>query len=91
MTATRSHALTVPIQALTVREFDVAGLTKKEEREGVFVIQDGTVSFRPVRTGIIGAIDIEILEGLVENEEIVTGSFQALRTLQESARIRIEP
>jgi HlyD family secretion protein len=86
----RARVLTVPIQALTVREFDVPGQLKKEEREGVFVIDNGVVHFRAVKTGIVGTTDIEITEGLKEGEEIVTGSFQALRTLQENARVRIE-
>ena len=59
-------------------------------REGVFVIDNGVVHFRAVKTGIVGTTDIEITEGLSEGEEIVTGSFQALRTLQENARVRIE-
>ena len=90
VTATRSKVLTIPIQALTVREFDVPGATKKEEREGVFVIDNGVVHFRVVKTGIVGTTDIEIVEGLNEGEELVTGNFQALRTLQENARVRIE-
>ena len=90
VTATRSQVLTIPIQAITVREFDVPGEMKKEEREGVYVINNGVVLFRAVKTGIVGTTDIEITEGLNAGEEIVTGNFQALRTLQDNARIRIE-
>jgi HlyD family secretion protein len=90
VTATRSKVLTIPIQAITVREFDVPGEMKKEEREGVYVINNGVVLFRAVKTGIVGTTDIEITEGLNDGEEIVTGNFQALRTLQDNTRIRIE-
>ena len=90
VTATRAHVLTVPIQALTVREFDVPGQPKKEEREGVFTIKNGIVQFRTVKTGIVGTTDIEITEGVDEGEEIVTGPFQALRTLKDSSRVKIE-
>jgi len=100
-TATRQHTLTVPIQALTVRQrgdleapdknkgvqaaskIDPgAGNAKKEELQGVFVVSNGTAEFRPVETGITGATDIEILSGLSEGDQIVTGSYKVIRTLR---------
>ncbi len=106
VTATRKQAVTVPIQAITVREFDpdlkaakdvkdvkaTASDSKKKkvEQEGVFVIQNNVATFRRLKTGIVGATDIEILDGIAENEEIVTGTFQVLRTLQDNTRIKPE-
>ncbi len=95
VTANRKQAVTVPIQAITVREFDAAATAtdnkkKKVEQEGVFVIQNGVASFRRIKTGIIGATDIEVLDGIAENEEIVTGTFQVLRTLKDNTRIKVE-
>ena len=63
---------------------------KKVEKEGVFVINNGVAFFRPVKTGITGTTDIEILEGLAENDQIVTGPYQVLRTLRDSTRVKIE-
>lgn len=63
---------------------------KKIEKEGVFTLKDGVALFREVKTGITGTTDIEILEGLSENDEIVTGPYQVLRTLKDNARIKIE-
>ena len=63
---------------------------KKVEKEGVFTLKDGMALFRQVKTGVTGTTDIEILEGLAENDEIVTGPYQVLRTLKDSARIKIE-
>ena len=63
---------------------------KKVEKEGVFVINNGVAFFRPVKTGITGTTDIEILEGLAENDQIVTGPYQVLRTLKDSTRVKIE-
>jgi HlyD family secretion protein len=98
VTATRQQVITVPIQAITVREFDEEGKPsgpdnkkKKIEQEGVFVLKNGVATFRRIKTGIIGATEIEILDGLTENEEIVTGTFQVLRTLQDNARTKVEP
>src|SRR2546427_8198001 len=63
---------------------------KKVEKEGVFVINNGVAFFRPVKTGITGTTDIEIVEGLTENEQIVTGPYQVLRTLADNARVKIQ-
>ena len=59
-----------------------------EERDGVFVVQDRTATFTPVKTGIMGDAEIEILEGLTEGQEIVTGSYRTLRQLEDEARIK---
>jgi len=94
LTATRQQILTAPIQALTIREFDAAdpapGSKKKVEKEGVFVLKNGVAFFRAVKTGITGTTDIEILDGLVEGDQIVTGPYQVLRTLKDNTRIKIE-
>src|SRR5215469_1828297 len=99
VTATRQKILTVPIQALTIREFDAdpdavkkdtANNKKKIEKEGVFTLKAGVALFRPVKTGITGTTDIEILEGLAENDNVVTGPYQVLRTLQDNTRIKID-
>src|SRR5262245_12471694 len=96
VTATRQVVLTVPIQSLTIREFDndstnAADKTKKKiEKEGVFTIKNGLALFRQVKTGITGTTDIEITDGLAENDEIVIGPYQVLRTLKDNSRIKLE-
>jgi HlyD family secretion protein len=64
--------------------------TKLEEKEGVFLIQDGKAVFKAVKTGIIGDTDIEITEGVKDGEEIVTGSYRTLRTLRNEALLKVE-
>jgi len=61
-----------------------------EEKEGVFVVSKGQVQFKPVKTGIIGETDIEVVQGLSPGDEIVTGSYKTLRTLKDKARIKVE-
>ncbi len=61
-----------------------------EEKDGVFVVAQGKSAFRPVKTGILGDTDVEVLEGLKDGEEIVTGTYKALRTLKDGARLKIE-
>ncbi len=62
----------------------------KEEIQGVFVISGEKAVFRKVETGITGATDIEILSGLNEGDQIVTGSFKVIRTLRNQAPIKVE-
>ena len=63
---------------------------KLDERDGVFVITSNKAAFRPVKTGILGETDVEILDGLKEGDEIVTGSYKTLRTLKDGASLKVE-
>ena len=106
VTATRQNAIAVPIQALTIRqrrEVEEAGANGKEkalaatpsskekgEMQGLFVIKNGRGVFRPVETGIMGTTDVEILKGLEPGEEIVTGSYKALRTMKNNAKLKVD-
>jgi HlyD family secretion protein len=63
----------------------------KKELEGVFVINKNNVArFRNVKTGITGESEIEVLENLKDGEEIVSGSFQTLRTIKDGAVVKID-
>ncbi len=61
-----------------------------QEKDGVFVVADRQARFRAVTTGIVGETDMEIVSGLKEGEEIVTGSYKTLRTLKDGAKIKPE-
>jgi HlyD family secretion protein len=61
-----------------------------EEKEGVFLVGQGQARFKPVKTGITGETDIEVVDGLAAGDEIVTGSYKTLRTLKDKAKIKIE-
>jgi len=62
----------------------------KAEIQGVFVIRNHKAEFVPASTGIAGTTDIEVLQGLKEGDEIVTGSFKVLRTLRPGASVKID-
>jgi HlyD family secretion protein len=108
-TATRQRTLTIPIQALTIRQKGdleakpkngadpqpvkldpAAEKARKEEIQGVFVIAGGKAEFRKVETGITGATDIEVVNGLKDGDEIVTGSYQVIRTIRNEAQVKID-
>ncbi|MGJ5814070.1 efflux RND transporter periplasmic adaptor subunit [Paludibaculum fermentans] len=62
----------------------------KEELQGVFVVKNGAAEFREVKTGITGATDIEVVSGLKEGEEIITGSYKIIRTLRNQAKVKVD-
>jgi HlyD family secretion protein len=112
-TATRSNAVAIPIQALTIRtrrelvetEKNSSGATLateksalsadakdkgKEELQGAFVLKNGRAIFVPVQTGIMGTTDVEVLKGLGPGEEIVTGSYEVLRSLKTGTKVKVD-
>jgi HlyD family secretion protein len=63
----------------------------KVEVQGVFVVRNKRAFFVPVQTGITAVSDIEITGGgLKESDEIVTGSYRALRTLKPGAKVKVD-
>ena len=66
------------------------GDPKKDEIQGVFVVNGKKAVFRPVETGITGVTDIEITKGLLKGDEIVIGSYKALRTLKPEASVKVD-
>jgi len=67
-----------------------AGDPKKDDVQGVFVVNGKKAVFRPVETGISGVTDIEITKGLQAGDEIVIGSYKALRTLKPEASVKVD-
>jgi len=63
---------------------------QKQDVQGVFVIRDKKAEFVPVTTGIAGTSDIEVLNGLKEGDEVITGSYKVLRTLRSGSGIKID-
>jgi HlyD family secretion protein len=66
------------------------GDPKKDEVQGVFVVNGKKAVFRPVDTGIAGVTDIEITKGLQPGDEIVVGSYKALRTLKPESSVKVD-
>ena len=65
-------------------------LEKNPEVQGVFVVRNKRAAFVPIATGITGVTDIEVVSGLQEGDEIVTGSYKTLRTLKPDARVKVD-
>jgi len=54
------------------------------------VVNGPKVEFRKVETGITGATEIEVTSGLNPGDQIVTGSYQTIRTIKNGAAIKID-
>ena len=65
---------------------------KPDVTQGVYVLSNSggklRADFVPVTTGVTGATDIEVLSGLKQGDEIVTGRYQILRTRRSGAVVR---
>jgi len=71
----------------------VQARVKPETVQGVYLISKNAkgnliVDFVPVTTGITGSTDIEVLGGLKEGDEIVTGRYKVLRTLASGTKVK---
>jgi HlyD family secretion protein len=91
VTARRQDVLAIPIQSLVVRSVaDDSASDGVVEREGVFVVREGTATFVPVRVGISGDRFFEVLSGLEAGDRVVSGSYEALRDLSDGAAVKVE-
>jgi HlyD family secretion protein len=103
-TKTNDSALSVPIQSVALRTVDQLRMEgeDREDAEGrfkpdrdgfveiVFCIEEGKAIAKQVETGIQSDELIEILEGLEEGDEIVTGSYRAIsKDLNNGAMVTI--
>jgi HlyD family secretion protein len=90
ITGSRSKALAIPIQALVVREKPGVAGGKPVDEEGVFINDNGAAKFAPVTTGLSGEAAIEVLTGVKEGQQIVTGPFRALRDIKDGTKVKEE-
>ncbi|MGB3092784.1 MAG: efflux RND transporter periplasmic adaptor subunit [Candidatus Zixiibacteriota bacterium] len=115
-TDSRTDVLSVPIQAVVMREEKSDTLTEegeekegavastdsgsvkdekkgkkkeKEEAEGIFLVVDGRSKFVQVATGIADQQNIEIVSGIDEDDQVVTGSYKILRTLKDGDKVKV--
>ena len=64
---------------------------KREEVEGVFLMRDGKAVFVLVKTGIAGERYLEVLSGLQEGDQVITGPFDSVRGMYEGDAVKTAP
>ena len=103
-TAHTANTLSLPIQALVMHsaenesgkgkvEAASAPAPKAAPQQGVYIVEKDSkgmlrAKFVAVTTGITGATDIEVLGGLKEGDEIVSGPFKTLRGLKNGSLLK---
>ena len=91
-----SNVLAVPIAAVTTRDTLKAKINKgvdiasSKVKECVFVVVDGKVKMKFVKTGIQDNMNIQILEGLKQNDKVVASPFRVIsKTLKEGDEVKV--
>jgi HlyD family secretion protein len=73
------------------RVLTAAERQKRKELPGVFVLREGRARFQPIKAGVIGdSMDVEVLEGLREGDEVISGPNAVLRTLKDWDRVQLD-
>lgn len=69
---------------------------KKQKRDKdkmvqvVFIVEDGKAKMVPVDTGITSEKDVEVISGLQQGQEVITGSFRALtKLLKDGSKVKV--
>ncbi|HEX3101816.1 MAG TPA: hypothetical protein VHQ01_08495, partial [Pyrinomonadaceae bacterium] len=95
-----NDVIAVPLQAVIEKKPDAspsptivgdtpATADKPKNITGVYVLQDGKkAKFVEVTTGIIGESDRQIISGLSEGDEVITGPSRVLNTLKDGAVVK---
>src|SRR5579863_3978488 len=78
------------VQAASIAE---PSANKKPDEQGVYIVDKDAhgklrAKFIPVVTGITGATNIEVLSGLGDGQEIVTGPYKTLRGLKSGSLVK---
>jgi HlyD family secretion protein len=104
-TKVNDNALSEPLQAVAARSVDQLAMKgeKRKDAEGkyqadkdgfvevVFCVENGKAVAKQVKTGIQGEDLIEVLNGLKEGDEIVTGSYRAIsKDLDNGAVVNVD-
>jgi HlyD family secretion protein len=99
------NCLSVPIQSVTVRTMEQLGAEAGDSAEGeesrfapdsegflevIWVVVDGRAQARQVETGIQSETHIEVIDGLVDDDQVVIGNYRAIsRDLEDGLVVTV--
>jgi HlyD family secretion protein len=79
---------TTPERAALVQPL-APGQTRKET-EGVFALRAGKAEFVPIKVGIAGERYFEVLSGLEEGDQIITGPYNSVRQIADGEPVKLQ-
>jgi len=65
------------------------GQTRKET-EGVFVLRSGRAEFVPIKVGIAGDRYFEVLSGLKDGDQVITGPYNSVRVMADGDLVTVD-
>ena len=65
------------------------GQTRKET-EGVFILREGRAEFVPIKMGIAGDKYFEVLSGLKEADQVITGPYNSVRGMADGDLVKVD-
>jgi HlyD family secretion protein len=87
----KEQVLSLPIQCVTLEKKEEESKSDEKGKEVVFVLEETTVKMVPVKTGISDDSYIEILEGLEENTQVVSGPYRVIsKELQDGMTVKVK-
>jgi HlyD family secretion protein len=65
------------------------GQTRKET-EGVFVLREGRAEFLPIKVGIAGDKYFEVVSGLKDGDQVITGPYNSVRSMVDGDLVKVD-
>ena len=65
------------------------GQTRKET-EGVFTVRNGHAEFVPIKMGIAGDKYFEVLSGLSQGDQVITGPYNSVRGMADGDLVKVD-
>ncbi|HJV88976.1 MAG TPA: efflux RND transporter periplasmic adaptor subunit [Holophagaceae bacterium] len=95
LTSEAKAVLQVPLQSVLEREGSLEearqkGLLAPPTRTVVMVVKGGHAQEREVRTGIASTQFIQVLEGVAEGDQVLTGPLRKLKELKDKASVQLK-